>query len=105
MLTLIAENPGVSARHLAKALAVTPPNITLWVDKLSERGLVQRERSTTDGRAQHLSTTEAGTTLARQAVKALRDAERAALSQGLSAAEQAILAELLHKLARCRQKG
>ncbi|NDY93657.1 MarR family winged helix-turn-helix transcriptional regulator [Ideonella livida] len=105
LLTLIAENPGVSARQLSRALAVTPPNITMWVDKLSERGLVTRERSATDGRAQHLSTTPAGTELARQAVRALREAERETLARGLSAAEQAILAELLHKLARCRRKG
>jgi DNA-binding MarR family transcriptional regulator len=102
VLMLIADNPGVSARHLSRALAMTPPNITMWVDKLEERGLVTRERSATDGRAQNLSTTEAGLQLARQSCQALAQAERQVLGAGLSVAEQAILVELLHKLACCR---
>jgi hypothetical protein len=38
MLSLIHENPDVSARQLARALAVTPPNITVWIDRLEKRG-------------------------------------------------------------------
>jgi DNA-binding MarR family transcriptional regulator len=104
VLMLIADNPGVSSRQLSRALAMTPPNITMWVDKLVERNLVTRERSATDGRAQHLSTTEAGLALARQSCQVLREAERMALGAALSPAEQALLIELLHKLACCRSE-
>lgn len=102
VLTLIHENPGVSGRQLARALGVTPPNITMWIDRLEERALVIRERSATDGRAQHLSATPKGSTLARNAVQRLLDGEQEALAT-LSAAERAILLELLHKAALCRK--
>ena len=103
ILTLVDENPGVSAKQLALSLAVAPPNITVWIDRLERRGLVQRERSTTDRRAQHIRTTTHGSALARQAVQRIIAAERVALAR-LSAAERAILVELLHKVAGARGK-
>lgn len=103
ILTLVHENPGVSARQLADALAVTPPNITMWIDKLERRGLIARERSTTDRRAQHIRTTPAGAALARQAVERVLEGEQATLA-ALSPAERAMLIELLHKVARCRRR-
>lgn len=104
ILTLVHTNPGLSARQLADALAVTPPNITMWIDKLERRGLIERERSLTDRRAQHIRTTEAGAALARQAVQRLVEGEQATLT-ALSPAERAMLIELLHKVARCRKRA
>jgi DNA-binding MarR family transcriptional regulator len=104
MLSLIHENPDVSARQLARALAVTPPNITVWIDRLEKRGLVKRERSSTDARAQHIRATTAGAALARKSVNRLLEGESEALST-LSAAERAMLVELLHKVARCRKRA
>lgn len=103
ILTLVDQNPGVSAKHLAQALAVTPPNITMWMERLEQRGLVERERSTTDRRAQHIRATVRGSALARKALKLLREGEQAALS-ALTPAERAMLTELLHKVARCRDR-
>lgn len=103
ILMLVDENPGVSAKHLAQALAVTPPNITMWMEKLEARGLVERERSTTDRRAQHIRCTASGSALARKAVRLVLDGEQAALTV-LSPAERAMLVELLHKVARCRAR-
>ncbi len=103
ILTLVHENPGVSARQLADALAVTPPNITMWIDKLERRGLIERERSTTDRRAQHIRTTAPGAALARQAVERVLEGEAATLA-ALSPAERAMLIELLHKVACCRKR-
>jgi len=103
ILTLVDENPGVSARQLADALAVTPPNITMWIDKLERRGLVERERSTTDRRAQHIRATAEGARLARQAVQGVVEGERSTIV-GLSPAERAMLIELLYKVARARRK-
>ncbi len=103
VLALVDGNPGVSARQLADALAVTPPNITMWIDKLERRGFVERERSSTDRRAQHIRATAKGASLVRKAVQSVIEGEQAALGV-LSAAERGMLVELLHKVARCRSK-
>lgn len=103
VLQLIAENAGTSPVKLAKVLAVTKPNITMWVDRLVGRGLVQRSPSSSDKRAQELRTTAPGQALAQQATARLREGEKAALG-GLSAGERAILAELLYKVARASHR-
>lgn len=103
ILALVDGNPGVSARQLADALAVTPPNITMWIDKLERRDFVERERSSTDRRAQHIRATTKGAALARKAVQLAIEGEQAALT-GLSSAERGMLVELLHKVARCRKR-
>jgi DNA-binding MarR family transcriptional regulator len=101
VLTLIAENPGGSAARLARALSVTPPHITALLDRLQERGLVERKASDEDRRAQVLSVTRKGGELVRKATERIVAAERAAFA--LSAGEQAMLAELLHKVACARE--
>lgn len=101
VLALVHENEGVTAARLASALAVTPPNMAMWIDRLMQRGLVEREEHVRDRRALHIRTTQAGRELVRQATEQICDAESAALS-GLTLAERAMLLELLHKVARCR---
>jgi DNA-binding MarR family transcriptional regulator len=101
VLTLIAENPGGSPARLARALAVTPPHITALVDRLVARGLVQRRANDEDRRAQILAVTRAGADLVRKATERIVAAERAALA--LTPGEQAMLAELLHKVACARE--
>lgn len=103
VLTLIAENPGGSSARLARALAVTPPHITAIVDRLVQRGFVQRKASAEDRRAQVLTATRSGGELVRKATERIVAAERSALA--LTAGEQAILAELLHKVACARENG
>ncbi len=98
LLYLINQNPLVTASRLARALAISMPAITVWMAKLEQRGLVSRERSATDGRSQHFGVTPEGAALVTRAVQALLDAEARALGH-LSAAEQAMLLELLHKVA------
>ncbi len=104
ILAIVDANPGVTARQLARALAVTPPNIAIWLDRLDKRGLTQRERSTRDGRVQHVQLTSPGMTLVARASAALLEGEAAALA-GLSSAERAMLVELLHKVALARRTG
>jgi DNA-binding MarR family transcriptional regulator len=101
ILKLIGENPACSSAKLARALDVTPPNITMWVDRLAERGWVLREQSETDRRSQHLHLSTKGAKLAADATQRLLAGEQAALDR-LSAGERAILIELLHKVACCR---
>ena len=100
LLRLVHDNPGTSPARLAKALAVTKPNITLWVDRLVGRRLVQRSASTSDKRVQELHATPAGAKLVEQATALLKAGEVVALD-ALSPGERAILVELLQKVARC----
>lgn len=102
VLTLIDENPGGSLVRLARALAVTAPNITAVVDRLEARGWVQRTQSENDRRSQVLHTTPRGAELARKATGQILASEKQALSH-LSLGEQTILIELLHKVACARQ--
>ncbi|MDP2095494.1 MAG: MarR family transcriptional regulator [Hydrogenophaga sp.] len=98
LLYLVKQNASVTASRLARALNVTMPAITVWMVKLEQRGLVSRERSATDGRSQHFGVTPEGSVLVSRGMEALLDAENQALGH-LSAAEQAMLLELLHKVA------
>ena len=101
VLALVCENPGGTPARLARALAVTAGNITMWVDRLADKGWVRRETSTTDRRAQHLFATAAGQRMASDATARIVAAEVVRLHM-LTQAERAILNELLHKLAQCR---
>ena len=101
VLVLVTENPGVSPAQLSRALVVTRPNMTLWIDKLEARGLVKREKNAVDRRGQHLHATRQGAALAVKATQTLLDAERSACA-ALSDGERLMLAELLHKLACAR---
>lgn len=101
MLALIQENPGVSPAQLAKALGLSAPYVTTGLEKLSRRGLVAREINANDGRRHHLSVTKAGAELGTKMTRLIHEGERANIKT-LSAAEQLMLAELLHKLARSR---
>lgn len=103
LLALVAANPDVTARQLARGLAVTPPNIAVWLEKLELRDLVVRRRSTRDARVQHVRLTAAGNALAKSSTQALLAGEAAVLAP-LSPAERAILIELLHKVARLRKR-
>lgn len=100
VLTLIAENPGGSLARLARALAVTAPNISVMVDRLEGRGLIARTQSEEDRRTQVLHTTRKGADVIRKATESILAGEKEALP--LSAGEHAMLLELLHKVACAR---
>lgn len=103
LLSLVQANPGLTARQIARALAVTPPNVAVWLDRLASRGLVERTRSEKDARMQHITLTRAGSTLVERSVQRLLAGEAAALA-ALSPAERAMLVELLHKVAMARRR-
>ena len=103
ILQLVCENAPVTATQLAKALAVTTPGITIWLDRLEARDLLARERSDTDRRTQNLNVTRKGRTLVSSALRQLLQAERELLA-GLSEGERRMLLELLHKVARSRDR-
>jgi DNA-binding MarR family transcriptional regulator len=99
LLVLVSANPGVTAKRLAQALAVAAPNITIVLDRLCERGWVERVRSEADRRAQHIHLTLAGQKLVRRALAVSRTMEQE-LVRHLTDGERAMLLELLQKVAR-----
>jgi DNA-binding MarR family transcriptional regulator len=98
LLMLVLANHAIPPKRLARALAITSPNLTLLLDRLQHRGLLKRERNPVDGRSQNVVLTDKGKRLARDAAAAAGPMERQ-LQERLSHAEHAMLIELLGKLA------
>ena len=99
ILVLLLGNGSATPKQLAQTLGASPPNVTVLIDRLVERGLLQRQRSDTDGRAMNLRLTDKGLDLARRAQRVSQTMEGSLLAP-LSAAERAMLGELLLKLAQ-----
>lgn len=97
VLVLLLGNGDVTPKRLARAVRVSPPNLTVLVDRLVERGLVQRRPSPTDGRATNLLLTAKGAELARRAQQVSMSMEEG-LVHALSPGERVLLGELLDKL-------
>lgn len=98
LLMLLLTNGPIPPKRLARALAVTSPNLTLLLDRLQDRGLIKRERNPLDGRSQNVVLTDKGRKLGRDSAAAAEPMERELLGH-LSRAEHAMLIELLGKLA------
>ena len=98
ILRVLAFNPGISQQELAAAIGAVPSRVVKLLDELSERGLVERRRSTVDRRNHelHLSP-RAAEQLAD--VRAIASEHDAAVVKGLSAPELATLVSLLAKVA------
>jgi DNA-binding MarR family transcriptional regulator len=102
ILQLVHENAPVTATKLAKALAITAPGVTLWLDRLEQRGLLTRERDATDRRTQNVNVTRKGAELVAAATERLLQADLELLKH-LSEGERHMLLELLYKVARLRK--
>jgi DNA-binding MarR family transcriptional regulator len=98
ILMLVAANPQVNQKQLGAALDISAPNMAVTLDRLVERGWVERVRSTKDRRAMHIHLTASGEELVERAEKIAATMENPAL-RALSAAERALLIELLLKVA------
>ena len=101
-LLLVAFNPGVTQKQLAQTLAMPAPNITILIDRMTDKGLLARVRSETDRRAQNVHPTTEGEALARRAHAASKTME-ADLLAPLSPGERTLLFELLRKIAGQRR--
>lgn len=99
ILVLVDSNERVNQRQLGESLDVSAPNMAITLDRMAERGWIQRVRSTEDRRAQLIHLTPAGKQLLHRAepVAHAMDREMTAM---LSDAERLLLIELLLKVAR-----
>ena len=98
---LVAHNDDVNQRQLGQALDVSPPNMAVTLDRMVERGWVERVRSEKDRRAMIIHLTRKGRELVARAEKIAATMEEDALRR-LSSAERALLLELLFKVAQPR---
>ncbi len=76
---------------------MTPPSVSVWLYKLTERRLIRRSKGDTDGRTQHLQLTDTGAQLTARAHEVLVKSEQQFMS-ALSPGERVLLLEILHKL-------
>ena len=98
ILVLVQANGDVNQKQLGDALEVSAPNMAVTLDRMVERGWVERVRSTQDRRAMLIRLTERGRELVAKAEKIARTMENPALRM-LSPAERALLIEMLLKVA------
>ena len=98
ILMLVASNPQINQKRLGQALDISAPNLAVTLDRMAERGWVERVRSTQDRRAQHIHLTVKGAELVQRAERIAATMEAPALRM-LSPAERALLIELLMKVA------
>ncbi|MFA9215857.1 MAG: MarR family winged helix-turn-helix transcriptional regulator [Sphingomonadaceae bacterium] len=102
LLVLLQENSSLTPKQLSSSLALSGPLLTQLLDRVQERGWISRERNEQDGRSQKVALTPAGVKLAKSLIATPPDAD---LERCLSAAERAMLVELLGKVAAHRLAG
>ncbi len=96
-LTIIRAYPGIDQRGLARRIGLDASTTGGIVNRLTERGLIDRRVGSSDRRARTLVLTEAGTGLLDAAGPAVRAAQRKLLAP-LSAAEREQFVGLLSRL-------
>ena len=96
LLMLLRDNDGVTQRELGAALNLNAPNLTTLLTRLQERGMLSRERSDSDRRAQLIRLTAEGLELAARARKVAATME-ATIRKRYTAGEWTLLLELLHR--------
>lgn len=96
VLEVLQQNPGLTQSKLASAVRLDRSSMVPMLDKLGQRGLVERRASTADRRHKHLYLTAAGTKLLRQADKLVGKHEKR-VSAAFTATEKQTLLELLSR--------
>ncbi|MEA2575624.1 MAG: hypothetical protein QOH93_2922 [Chloroflexia bacterium] len=97
VLAQLSDAPGMTQQALAERLMVTKGNVCGLIDRMSERGFVQRRADPEDRRANLLFVTERGRDIAEKAIPAYAQFVRDHLAV-LDADEQRTLETLLQKL-------
>jgi DNA-binding MarR family transcriptional regulator len=103
-LLLISEEQEIRMRELARRLGGSFSNATVLVDRLVERGLVERMAEPQDRRVVLVRTTEEGQGLIEQLVTSWR-ALSASLLEALSAEERATVQEALRVLLKAASRA
>lgn len=97
VLWLIGDHPGIAQADLGRRLRIDRATVMAIINRLQDRGYVQRGQSKLDGRRQTLNLTEEGRKALGQAREAIQDHERW-LKDRFSASEIETLMELLGRI-------
>ena len=97
ILRIIARTPSCNQRALAKRLGVLPSRMVVLLDELTEKGLVERKRSTIDRRHSEIVLTKRGQRMLEKLSRLAADHE-ADLCAALTAKEREQLAALGRKI-------
>lgn len=96
ILRALVSRPGILASDLVDALGIAPPGVSLHVESLEKRNLVERRPGTKDKRTRALFATSQGRALAGEVMARLAQAEADAF--GLSPSETTVLTTLLSQI-------
>ena len=99
VLILIRENVGLSQSELGSAVGIDRSTMVAVIDRLESRGWVVRAPSPNDRRSYALELSPAGSALVEDLIPRVRAHERA-MAKDLNKQEQAILIDLLNRVAR-----
>lgn len=97
VLSLVVANPGINQSDVARTLGIERSGTVVIVDELEQRDLVVRDKVEGDRRAYALMPTGAGQALYGTALTRIA-AHEARMLEGLDAAEQAQLVDLLRRI-------
>jgi DNA-binding MarR family transcriptional regulator len=97
ILTLISERQPMTQTALGAELEIDRTTMVDLLDRLEERGLVERRRDPTDRRAFRIHPTEAGLVAKAEAIRIL-DEQQAAFLEPLSNSDRRVLARILNHL-------
>lgn len=97
VLAQLSDAPGMTQQALAERLMVTKGNVCGLIDRMSERGFVQRKPDPEDRRANLLFVTDLGRDVAEKAIPAYAQFVREHLAV-LDESEQRTLEALLRKV-------
>ncbi len=98
LLMLVAEHGCLAPKRLVKLLSLSAPKLSMVLDRMQARGLIERQPDPSDRRSVQVSLTTQGEKLAKSLEPAARRMEQG-LKKRLSAADHARLIALLRKLA------
>ncbi len=99
VLVVIDANPGLSQTQLGNALGIDRSTVVAVIDRLEGRGLVARQPAPKDRRSHALHLSDSGKTTLRRLTERVRAHERQ-IARHLSAEEQALLIDLLRRMAK-----
>ena len=96
-LSKVIENGPLTATAISRQMHVSPSTVVDILDRLEDKGLIQRERGRKDRRIVYITATEAGRTLAAETPSPLQKKLAQALKQ-LPESEQAEITAALEKV-------
>ena len=102
LLMLLWSNESLAPKQLVPLLALTPPKLTMVLDRLQQRGLIRRQTDPLDRRSQRVSLSAEGRRLARRLAPAAQAMEEE-LDTQLSPTQRQQLIMLLEKLGEPRR--